>query len=182
MTDDDNNWPDYVPDEWVDTVLAELAVTADEQALAAEIRLIAQEHYQAVRARFAATYDPTLPVPCTACGRDMSVGLHGCDPSLTYPYGEEPAWLAYAADQRASGRLCEPLDECRDCGAPLGTFHHINCCVAYCWTCDEQYLVCEHGPHGDDDDWFDNLGDHFAEQAADWRRQAIERLRRRAGG
>jgi predicted Zn-ribbon and HTH transcriptional regulator len=36
------------------------------------------------------------------------------------------------------------FDPCRDCGAPLGTYHHPACNTEMCPKCRQQLIECEH--------------------------------------
>jgi hypothetical protein len=77
----------------------------------------------------------TSPVVCPECLHDIRVA-QSCDQTLTYPYGQEPDMPP------------DPAPECRDCGTPLGGWHHCYCCVAACLLCDHgpQLLTCPHSP------------------------------------
>jgi len=53
---------------------------------------------------------------------------------LPIPYGKETAWELYKIT---------PEENCRDCGAPLGKYHHLKCCVEQCPVCGEQWITCK---------------------------------------
>ena len=53
---------------------------------------------------------------------------------LPIPYGKESAWEMYHMT---------PEPNCRDCGTPLGKYHHLKCCVEQCPVCGRQWITCK---------------------------------------
>ena len=72
---------------------------------------------------------------CPECQRDIRTP-NGCDQTLIYRYGEEPHVQTYRE---------ELPTECNDCGCPFDGYHHRYCDVAWCLSCDDQRLCCDHG-------------------------------------
>jgi len=81
-------------------------------------------------------------VQCKVCKRIRRNG-EGCNlrpiqidgvEYLPIPYGKESAWEHYHLT---------PENNCRDCGTPLGKYHHAKCCVEQCPVCGEQLISCK---------------------------------------
>jgi hypothetical protein len=77
---------------------------------------------------------------CAHCGGEMSEGI-SC---LTDPVviGDRTyARIPWGQEARPRHRY-EP-EECRDCGTPLGGFHHPGCCLERCPACHGQAIGCD---------------------------------------
>jgi hypothetical protein len=83
---------------------------------------------------------------CDRCGQVMAEGVTCIDPGdgIAGRYGSEQA-----------GPM---LDCCRDCGTPLGDWHHEGCLVARCVSCGAQAVMCEPGVHHVQHGWM-SLGE-----------------------
>ena len=73
---------------------------------------------------------------CTYCERPFA-DARGCE----YLEGD-PAPVTYGHEQHP----LSTSDRCRDCGAPIGTMHHVACLCSECAACHRQFhpgLTCE---------------------------------------
>lgn len=76
---------------------------------------------------------------CDECGRNMEV-VHSCSGTPVVLNGATYERVRYGDESYV--RDIE-LDECHDCGAEPGGYHHAYCDVEQCPRCGEQFIGCD---------------------------------------
>jgi hypothetical protein len=82
---------------------------------------------------------------CDSCKQEMTEKV-GCTVEVydDFKDGEERQRLRYGDGREGWDEYgIDPLDNCHDCGVPVGELHHPGCDVERCPRCEHQALSCE---------------------------------------